>query len=311
MKNEIAFVLSDVPNGKALARTFLVKRSQKYTLNQRVAGITPHPNMNSYFLFILMNRNPYFLKFDDGVGQTNLSKKDVEQFNENYPTKREQQKIGEIFVKLDSLLTLQQRKLNLLEQLKKGLLQKIFTKENTFYPTLRFQNFNLDWKQYKLNDLVKIDTGKLDANAMVSNGKYDFYTSGIKKYKINNYAFKGPAITIAGNGETVGYMHYADNKFNAYQRTYVLTDLKADRRFLFNSIQLILPHKIYQESRTGNIPYIVLSMLTDLLIMVPSNKEQTFIGNLAGTISDIYNKQLKKLNLTNQLKKSLLQQMFI
>uniref|UniRef100_UPI0025A581CE restriction endonuclease subunit S n=1 Tax=Lactobacillus taiwanensis TaxID=508451 RepID=UPI0025A581CE len=112
MKNEIAFVLSDVPNGKALARTFLVKRSQKYTLNQRVAGITPHPNMNSYFLFILMNRNPYFLKFDDGVGQTNLSKKDVEQFNENYPTKREQQKIGEIFVKLDSLLTLQQRKYN-------------------------------------------------------------------------------------------------------------------------------------------------------------------------------------------------------
>ena len=112
MKNEIAFVLSDVPNGKALARTFLVKRSQKDTLNQRVAGITPHPNMNSYFLFILMNRNPYFLKFDDGVGQTNLSKKDVEQFNENYPTKREQQKIGEIFVKLDSLLTLQQRKYN-------------------------------------------------------------------------------------------------------------------------------------------------------------------------------------------------------
>ncbi|MFR0507369.1 restriction endonuclease subunit S [Limosilactobacillus reuteri] len=227
------------------------------------------------------------------------------------PLQKEQIDIEKLLLKLDKLITLQQRKLDLLKQFKKGLLQKIFTKENTFYPTLRFQNFNLDWKQYKLSDLVKIDTGKLDANAMVSNGKYDFYTSGIKKYKINNYAFKGPAITIAGNGATVGYMHYADNKFNAYQRTYVLTDLKADRRFLFNSIQLILPHKIYQESRTGNIPYIVLSMLTDLLIMVPSNKEQTFIGNLAGTISDIYNKQLKKLNLTNQLKKSLLQQMFI
>ncbi|WP_231117271.1 restriction endonuclease subunit S [Limosilactobacillus reuteri] len=126
MKNEIAFVLSDVPNGKALARTFLVKRSQKYTLNQRVAGITPHPNMNSYFLFILMNRNPYFLKFDDGVGQTNLSKKDVEQFNENYPTKREQQKIGEIFVKLDSLLTLQHQRLSKLNEIKKSLLQQMF-----------------------------------------------------------------------------------------------------------------------------------------------------------------------------------------
>ena len=271
--------------------------------------------INNYFLFSYLQRQRFvnlILRRSTGTSYPAISSKDLSEIKIIFPrNSKEQENIGKIINLIDALITLQQRKLNLLEQLKKGLLQKIFTKENTFYPTLRFQNFNLDWKQYKLNDLVKIDTGKLDANAMVSNGKYDFYTSGIKKYKINNYAFKGPAITIAGNGATVGYMHYADNKFNAYQRTYVLTDLKADRRFLFNSIQLILPHKIYQESRTGNIPYIVLSMLTDLLIMVPSNKEQTFIGNLAGTISDIYNKQLKKLNLTNQLKKSLLQQMFI
>ncbi|MBD5807088.1 restriction endonuclease subunit S [Limosilactobacillus walteri] len=126
MKNEIAFVLSDVPNGKALARTFLVKKSLKYSLNQRVAGITPHNNVNSYFLFILMNRNPYFLKFDNGVSQTNLSKKDVEQFSENYPTSCEQQKIGDIFKKLDFLITLQQNKLTQLTTLKKYLLQKLF-----------------------------------------------------------------------------------------------------------------------------------------------------------------------------------------
>ena len=272
--------------------------------------LTLKPENILTFIYSLIQKINW-LKYDESTGLPSLSKKNIENVLVYLTKLDEQQKIGKLIVKLDKLITLQQRKLDLLKQLKKGLLQKIFTKENTFYPTLRFQNFNLDWKRYKLSDLVKIDTGKLDANAMVSNGKYDFYTSGIKKYKINNYAFKGPAITIAGNGATVGYMHYADNKFNAYQRTYVLTDLKADRRFLFNSIQLILPHKIYQESRTGNIPYIVLSMLTDLLIMVPSNKEQTFIGNLAGTISDIYNKQLKKLNLTNQLKKSLLQQMFI
>ena len=44
-----------------------------------------------------------------------------------------------------------------------------------------------------------------------------FFTSGIKKYKIDHYAFLGPALTIAGNGATVGYMHYADGFFNAYQ----------------------------------------------------------------------------------------------
>ncbi|WP_273398102.1 restriction endonuclease subunit S [Actinobacillus porcinus] len=72
------------------------------------------------------------------------------------------------------------------------------------------------WEQRKLGEFCQITTGKLDANAMVENGKYDFFTSGIKKYKIDHYAFTGPAITIAGNGATVGYMHYADGHFNAY-----------------------------------------------------------------------------------------------
>lgn len=311
---ELTMVLNDkTANGTIIGRSLLIENDNEYVINQRTEIIKPKESFNAKFAYTLLN-GPFRNKVKrivQGGTQIYVNYSSVEKLTVPLPNMKEQQKIGSFFNQLDSLIALHQRKLDLLNQLKNGFLQKMFAEKNTFYPTLRFQNFNLDWKQYKLSDLVKIDTGKLDANAMVSNGKYDFYTSGIKKYKINNYAFKGPAITIAGNGATVGYMHYADNKFNAYQRTYVLTDLKADRRFLFNSIQLILPHKIYQESRTGNIPYIVLSMLTDLLIMVPSNKEQTFIGNLAGTISDIYNKQLKKLNLTNQLKKSLLQQMFI
>ena len=84
-KGEIAFVLSDVPNGKALAKAYLIDSDNRYSLNQRIAGITPSSDINSYFLYILMNRNRYFLKFDDGVGQTNLSKKDIEEFKENYP----------------------------------------------------------------------------------------------------------------------------------------------------------------------------------------------------------------------------------
>ncbi len=70
-ENEIAFVLSDVPNGRAIARTFLVEKSDKYTLNQRIAGITPLSETYPYYLHILMNRNPYFLAFDDGAKQTN------------------------------------------------------------------------------------------------------------------------------------------------------------------------------------------------------------------------------------------------
>lgn len=109
-KNEIAFVLSDVPNGRAIARTFLVEKSNKYTLNQRIAGITPLSETYPYYLYILMNRHPYFLTFDDGAKQTNLSISDVMGFESFYPKLEEQKQIGVFFKQLDRLITLHQRK---------------------------------------------------------------------------------------------------------------------------------------------------------------------------------------------------------
>lgn len=73
-----------------------------------------------------MNRNPYFLKFDDGVKQTNLSLKDVLSFEEYYPEYDEQQKIGQYFSNLDNLITLHQRKCEELKNIKKFMLQNMF-----------------------------------------------------------------------------------------------------------------------------------------------------------------------------------------
>ena len=126
LKNEIAFVLSDVPNGRAIARTFLVDKDDKYTLNQRIAGITPKATICPYYLHILMNRNKYFLQFDDGAKQTNLSVDDVMNFEEYYPTECEQKLIGTYFEHLDNLITLHQRELEKLKNLKKACLEKMF-----------------------------------------------------------------------------------------------------------------------------------------------------------------------------------------
>ncbi|MGZ7884889.1 restriction endonuclease subunit S [Limosilactobacillus ingluviei] len=111
-KGEISFVLSDVPNGKALARTFLIDQDDTYTLNQRIAGILPRQEVNPYFIATLMNRNSYFLKFDDGVGQTNLSKRDVTEWKAFYPSHAEQKKIGIFLEQFDFLIALHQRKPN-------------------------------------------------------------------------------------------------------------------------------------------------------------------------------------------------------
>jgi len=179
------------------------------------------------------------------------------------------------------------------------------------YPQLRFKGFTDPWEERKLGDITKISTGKLDANAMVENGKYDFYTSGIKKYRIDVAAFEGPSITIAGNGATVGYMHLADNKFNAYQRTYVLQEFLVDRSFIFSEIGNKLPKKIKQEARTGNIPYIVMDMLTELKLSIPqNNSEQQKIGSFFKQLDDTIDLHQRKLDLLKEQKKGYLQKMF-
>lgn len=156
-KNEIAFVLSDVPNGRAIARTFLVEKDDKYTLNQRIAGITPNENITPYFLYILMNRNKYFLQFDDGAKQTNLSVNDVMKFEEYYPTDAEQEQIGAYFKYLDHLITLHQRKCNTLKNLKEAMLTKMFPKEGKSVPEIRFKGFTDPWEQRKLGEIFKYE----------------------------------------------------------------------------------------------------------------------------------------------------------
>ena len=98
-------------------------------------------------------------------------------------------------------------------------------------------------------------------------------------------------------------MHIADGLFNAYQRTYVLSNFIADRQYLFYAIGVKLPGKIAQEARTGNIPYIVMDMLTDLEIYVTAKAEQKRIGEYLGKLDNLITfYQRKKEAIINQRK---------
>ncbi|MGQ7557088.1 restriction endonuclease subunit S [Streptococcus suis] len=240
-----------------------------------------------------------------------ISYSDFSTLNFVIPSLPEQEAIGTFFSTLDRHITLQQRKLDTLKEQKKTYLKLLFPAKGQTKPALRFQGFEDDWEEVKLGELCDIRTGKLDANAMVENGEYDFYTSGIKKYRIDVAEFEGPAITIAGNGATVGYMHLADGKFNAYQRTYVLTNFKVDRRYIFSEIAKKLPIKIQQEARTGNIPYIVLSMLTELSISLPTLPEQEAIGTFFQTLDQEIAQVEDKLASLKEMKKTLLRKLFV
>lgn len=123
--NDIAIVMSDVPNGKALAKCYLIEKENVYSLNQRIGRIF-NIKGNSKFLYTQINRNKQLLKYDNGVGQTNLKKSEIIGIKIYWPNKEEQDKIGAFFLKLDSIIDKQSTKLELLKHRKKGLLQKMF-----------------------------------------------------------------------------------------------------------------------------------------------------------------------------------------
>lgn len=129
-KGDVLMVLSDIPNGKAIAKCFLVEEDNRYTVNQRICRITPR-NLNSKILYYLLNRNPYFLAFDDGVKQTNLRKEDVLNCPLLIPEEpKEQEKIADTLSSVDDLIKAQNQKLEALKLHKKGLLQGLFPSIN-------------------------------------------------------------------------------------------------------------------------------------------------------------------------------------
>jgi type I restriction enzyme S subunit len=129
---DIAFVMSDVPNGKALAKCFLVDRNNTYTLNQRIGAIRSKM-FDDEFLVYQFNRHKYLLSFNNGENQTNLRKNDILNCPLYLPKMVEQQtivqKLDALSIETKKLETIYQQKINDLEELKKSVLQKAFNGE--------------------------------------------------------------------------------------------------------------------------------------------------------------------------------------
>lgn len=283
-------------------------RKENFSAVVRLLVLKNKPNYDVDFLEQAINKIDFHI---ESTGVPQLTVPQCKAYSIYLPSEPEQTQIGNFFRQLDQQLAESRAVWEKSRQLKQAMLTKMFPVNGEKTPKIRFKGFEGDWERKKLGDLCSITTGKLDANAMIENGKYDFFTSGIKKYKIDHYAFTGPAITIAGNGATVGYMHYADGYFNAYQRTYVLTDIQVDRNFIFFEINKKLKKKIKQESRAGNIPYIVLDMLTKLSVCIPTPIEQTAIGNFFRQLDETIALQAAEIEKLSQLKKALLATMLV
>ena len=125
-----------------------------------------------------------------------------------------------------------------------------------------------------IGDLCTIRTGKLDVNQADEGGKYPFFTCAERIYQINTYAFDAEAVLVAGNG--FFNVKYYKGKFNAYQRTYVLSDIKTYAKYLYYYVDHRL-RDITGESRGSTISYIRLGDLRDYPVAVAPPDQQKYI----------------------------------
>ena len=104
-KDDILMVMSDLPNGRALAKCFLVDEDDKFTLNQRIGAFTVrrHDLINTKYLYYVLNRNSQLLKYDNGADQTNLRKNEILNILIPVPSIEEQQRIVNILDRFDTL----------------------------------------------------------------------------------------------------------------------------------------------------------------------------------------------------------------
>jgi type I restriction enzyme S subunit len=168
-----------------------------------------------------------------------------------------------------------------------------------------------------LGDLVTIKTGKLDANAAVEGGIYPFFTCSRKIFAIDKYAFDCEAILLAGNNAIGDFnVKHFNGKFNAYQRTYVITvNEKNEILYRFLYFQMLKSLKKFKEQSVGaGTKFLKLGMIKGLEIALPSIAEQQRIVSTMDSIHEetkclesIYHRKLAALD---ELKKSLLHRAF-
>jgi len=135
------------------------------------------------------------------------------------------------------------------------------------YGKLLVANLNDGCKQ--LNQLLEITTGKLNANEGDEKGIYPFFTCSENNLFINKYSFDGESILVSGNGSRLGYVNYYNGKFNAYQRTYVLS---GKRMFYICYFEIISRISEIASQATGSaVPYLTKPMFDSFKIYLYKN----------------------------------------
>ncbi len=259
--------------------------------------------------------------------------------NEYYiPKIKEQNKIGMIFHNIDNLITLHQRKYEKLVNMKKSMLEKMFPKNSSKKPEIRFKGFTDDWEQRKLGETVILrgrigfrgykETDLVDeGNGAITFSPADINESGFISFEKNKYLSwlkyeESPEIKVrkgdilftktASIGK-VGYVRELKEKATINPQFALLTP-NADMNGYF--IFLSVKNKNFMDQVKGitggsSVPTMSQEKLKELTFMSPKYNEQTKIGELFNNIDNLITLHQRKYEKLVNMKKSMLEKMFV
>ncbi|RIL38383.1 restriction endonuclease subunit S [Staphylococcus equorum] len=294
-----------------IGRVSMVKDPVNIAFQRSVAIIRFSKPLESKFFLYLFGTKEFKKKlYRNQVvsAQPGIYLGDLAKFNIIYPLIiEEQQKIGEFFSKLDQQIELEEQKLSLLEEQKKGYMQKIFSQE------LRFKDENgndyPEWEIKKLMQIAKVKTGSKNVQDNIQDGKYKFFDRSVEVKYLNTFDFDETAIIYPGEGSKF-LPRYFSGKYSLHQRAYSIYDININNNYLYYYLSLQNNHFL-KYAVGSTVKSLRMSGFDKLKVMVPKNSEQEKIGSFFKNLDEFIEKQANKVELLKQRKQSFLQKMFV
>lgn len=297
----------------SIGRVVEYKGNDEYFQDSNIVWLKHDDRINNLFLKQFYS----IVKWHGLEGSTikRLYNKNILETTIHLPVFDEQEKIGTLFKQLDDIITLHQRKLKQLKELKKAYLQLMFPTKEERVPKLRFADFEGEWELCKLIGILDIIKGTQKSKSELSTNQnnctpYPVYNGGINPSGYTNIYNRENAITISEGGNSAGFVNFVQEKFFSGGHNYTIVNNVTDTLFLFFYLCSIQEEIMRLRVGTG-LPNIQKPTLMNLEIQKTTDNEQKFIGLFLKNIDILITLTQNKLNQLKSLKKSYLQNMFI
>ena len=288
----------------SIGRIVEYQGEKAYFQDSNIVWLEHEHRLNDAFL------KPLYSKIEWGLeGSTikRLYNKDLLSAEVTIPDGREQKEIGQFFAKLDDLITLHQRKYDKLVIFKKSMLEKMFPKDGESVPEIRFAGFTDPWEQRKFSDIVDVCSGK-DYKHLEGGPIPVYGTGGFMTSVDEALSYDRDAVGIGRKG-TIDKPYLLKAPFWTVDTLfYAIPKPDMDLEFVHCSF-LNVDWKSKDES-TG-LPSLSKEAINETIALVPSFNEQSRLGEFFSDLDDLITLHQRKLELLQNIKKSLLDKMFV